>query len=394
MICGGGMLLYPVSFLVSRTTALYGAIFCLGCILLSLWIVARHGDRTQVKHWILTGLISGFGLAVYPAYYSFPGGVLLVILLTRGKAPYVGLSWGRFYAAILFGITVLSVMFFYEVISRVGDVSYLATARLMSGTITQGEFSEGYTFLPKYFVEIEGAIGIVLLVGALVWLVALLMRIRRHETISRSQCLLAACCAIWCIIYLVYATQSTVLHKMAFTGRYGRMYFPFVVWMGIAVLTFVSGLMLKRILFSVILLTSLITFWRYAIEYRNLAYPVNVLYENGIRWEDVVSENKIYEKEKLHQEWIVTVPGKGIFKEAPYITRSGEDRFIFLNFTYFDMYGDTSHKPAYIPPEGAHTLYQGLHFLSFPASQFEGFTINQREELNERKFKVAIYTVK
>ena len=89
----------------------------------------------------------------------------------------------------------------------------------------------------------------------------------------------------------------------------------------------------------------------------------------------------------------MTVPGKGILNEAPYITRSGDDRFIFLNFTYFDMYGEKSRKPAYVPSEGAHILYQGLHFLSFRSSQFEGFTLNQREELNERKFKVAIYAV-
>ena len=87
MICGVGLFLYPVSFLVSRTAALFGAIFCLVCILSALWVVARQGDRKAVRHWILTGLISGFGLALYPAFYAFPGGALPRVTRITSNTP-------------------------------------------------------------------------------------------------------------------------------------------------------------------------------------------------------------------------------------------------------------------------------------------------------------------
>lgn len=388
IVAGAGLFLYPVSFLLGREPAKIGALIALVAVLSGLAIVCRD-EVAEGKHWALVGLVAGCGLAVYPAYYPFPVMVGAIIVLRTERAPYVALSMVRLRAGLVYGFAALSVMLFFEVIARVGDVSYLACAYRLSRTITQGSFEEGYIFLAKYFSEVEGVIGILILGGAAVYWILLARRLLQRVPVTAHASALALCCAVSAGLYLIYATQSTVLHRMTFTGRYARMYVPFVVWAAVAAIREIGTPRLRTLAYSAMLLACLVSFLMFERDYRALAYPVNVLYENGIRWEEVNPSSKVYESERIHQEWISTDFPKGLTREYNFVTRPNDDRFILLNFGYFVL--EETRLPVFVPPENVHLIYRNPHFLTFRSSRFESFAIEKRAELVRRNYQIAIY---
>lgn len=388
VIVGAGILIYPVTFLISRTAAKFGAVLALLGIIAGL-AIAYRADRIETRHWMLIGIIAGIGLAIYPAYYPFPVAVGAIIALRAETPPFVGLSLSRLRAGLHYGLGMLAVMFFYEVIARIGDVSYLASAVRLSGTITQGSFEEGYIFIPRFFIEVEGAIGIVVLTGAIAYICLAGWRLIRRAKWSETEAALGLCVAIFGGLYLVYATQSTVLHKMAFTGRYARMYFPVVILMAIASLRYIPALSWRLVAQAGMVLVAVYSFAGFAREYYSLAYPVDVLYTHGIKWEDISQSARVYEGPRISQEWVSTAHPRGITRTNQFVTVPGDERYVLLNFGYFS--GELSNLPAFTPPRDARLIYQGPHFLTFRSSGFEGFTIEKRREFAQRAYQIGIY---
>lgn len=388
LLSGVSLLAYPVVFLLYRPAGLVAATFCLICLIGSLRMMAADGIASENRRWIITGLLAGFGLALYPAYYAFPGALLAIIVLGKTEPPYIGFSWARLRAGALYGWSVLCVVFFYEVVARLGGESYLGCAYRLSKTITQGSFEEAYVFLPRFFVEVERAIGVLLLVLALAYFVTLLWRLGKRVPLSWSQAALALCCMVLTGVYLVYATQSVFLQKMVFTGRYIHFYIPFVVWAAIAALRQIPMTRWRRLAYAGTVLVSVYSFIGFVREYRELAYPINVLYEHGIRWEDVVEENKVDEV-RMHPGWAFTLPAKGLVGGADYISHANDRRFVLVNFGYFSPY--FSSVTPYNPPPGAQVVYRKPHYLTFRSSRFEAYTVSQRHHLRTGNFQVAIY---
>lgn len=387
LLSGVSLLAYPVVFLLYRPAGLAAATFCLICLIGSLRMMAGDGVASENRRWIITGLLAGFGLALYPAYYAFPGALLAIIVLGKTEPPYIGFSWARLRAGALYGWSVLCVVFFYEVVARLGGESYLGCAYRLSRTITQGSFEEAYVFLPRFFVEVERAIGVLLLVLALAYFVTLLWRLGKRVPLSWSQAALALCCMVLTGVYLVYATQSVFLQKMVFTGRYIHFYIPFVVWAAIAALRQIPMTRWRRLAYAGTVLVSVYSFIGFVREYRELAYPINVLYDHGIRWEDVVEENKVYETSVI-PGWAYTLPAKGFCGQANYVTEKHERRYLLVNFGHFDMAGGFA---PYHPPSDAQLIYKKRHFLVFSASRFEGYTLTRRRDMKERDYHVRIY---
>lgn len=388
LVSGLSLIAYPVVFLLYRPAGLIAAMVCLICLIGSLRVIAHDGNRSENRRWIIAGLLAGFGLALYPAYYALPGALLVIIVLGKTEPPYYGFSLARLRAGALYGWAVLCVVFFYEVVARVGGESYLGCAYRLSKTITQGSFEEAYVFLPRFFVEVEQAIGVLLLLLALAYFVTLLWRLGKRLPLSPSQAALALCCVVMAGVYLVYATQSVFLQKMVFTGRYIHFYIPFVVWAAVAALRQIPVLAWRRMAYAVTVVVSVYSFIGFVREYRELAYPINVLYDHGIRWEDVVDENKIDEVQ-MHPGWAFTLPARGLCGEASYVTHANDRRFILVNFGYFSPF--FSRVTPYHPPPTAHVVYRKPHYLSFRSSRFEAYTVGQRHHLKTGNFQVAIY---
>lgn len=390
-ITGSAVLIYPVVFYLYRPSGLPMAIIIWFAILYSLRIVAANSAATDTMQWLIAGLVSGFGLAVYPAYYSFPVAVIIVTVLGRRDMTLFSLPREGVRAGSLLVLSILCVMFFYEIVSRIGGESYIGCAIRLSRTITQGSFEEGYIFIPKYFIEVERSIGVTLIFLAGIYFITTLFRQAIGFSKSKSQIALLRCILVWAGFYLVYATQSVVFHKMTFTGRYIRMYIPFVVWAAGAMLRQIPPVMLKivtlrQVACVTITAVSLYSFVEFAREYREVSYPINALYDNGIGWEDVIDSNKINETEITPN---YNLPVKKMTSGANYITHSNDGRFVLVNFGYFAL--DGSGLDSYRPPDNAELIYRKPHFLTFRSSGFEAYTIRRRKEFRTRDYQLSIY---
>jgi hypothetical protein len=285
-----------------------------------------------------------------------------------------------------------------EAIAELGipRASYLRCAYRLSKTITQGTFEEGFIFLPRYFVEVEQAIGIVLLTLLAGYVVQLAWKLYRTRSLDPdvplTQLFLVAAA-----VYLVRAGQSNVLHwlgsahALTFTGRYVAIFFPFVVWAAVSFVMSLSPLSLRQVVFGIAGLASVATLATYEREYRHLAYPPHVLYECGIRAADVVAHNHVYET--------TTVPGslnflpgdKGVVHSRKYITVPNDERFILVNAAHLGL--ECALPTPFRAPTNATLLFEGPHFLMFRANGFEGYSVERRREFADRRYRVAIYRV-
>jgi hypothetical protein len=390
-ITGSVVLIYPVVFYLYRPSGLPMAIIIWASILYSLRLVVANNAAADTREWIIAGLVSGFGLAVYPAYYAFPVAVVTIAVLGSRDTALFSLSRDGARVGSLLGLSILCVMFFYEIVSRIGGESYIGCAIRLSRTITQGSFEEGYVFIPKYFIEVERSIGVALIFLAGVYFITTLFRQVIGFMMSKSQMALFRCILVWIGFYLVYATQSAVFHKMTFTGRYIRMYIPFIVWAAGAMLRQIPPVMLKivtvrQVAHAAIAAVSLYSFVAFAREYREVSYPINALYDNGIGWEDVIDSNKINETEITPN---YNLPVMKMTSGANYITHSNDGRFVLVNFGYFAL--DGGGLDSYRPPDNAQLIHRRPHFLTFRSSGFEAYTIRRRKEFRTRDYQLTIY---
>ena len=91
------------------------------------------------------------------------GPLLLLALALLAGFDAVHTNWLRSLkpaAAQLIGL--LMVLLAFEGLARLGHTSYWASSRYIATTITQGSFSEGFSFIGSYFRQVEGWLGIIL----------------------------------------------------------------------------------------------------------------------------------------------------------------------------------------------------------------------------------------
>jgi hypothetical protein len=110
-----------------------------------------------------------------------------------------------------------------------------------------------------------------------------------------------------------------------------------------------------------------------AIAYYGLAYPPDVLYSLGIDSTRVPPERKLCE----------LTPGTSYASPGPLdrTTRypyTNESDYLLINFCQGPP---SSQRLNAVDTQHRALLYEGPHFLTFPAYAFEGFTPAQREEI-------------
>lgn len=390
---GGAVVVYPATFLWFRSWAVAGAVLAFALVVVAAATLATGASQPATRRAVAAGVLAGFGLAMYPAYFPLPAAVIGVILLGGGDAALDGLLHVRLrvHAAVVYAASLGCVLYAYEVVARLGNVSYLASAYRLSKTITNGgSFEEGYVFLVKYLAGADGAIGLLVAGLAAIYLILALGRATRGVRCPGGEAALARCVVLLTLAYLVYASQSVFLHTMTFTGRYVHFYIPFVVWAAVAVLRELRPARVRACAAVAVAAVSVSSFAAFAVEYRHVAYPLNVLHHHGIRWEDVAAQNKIDEATVM-PGWTFTLPGKGLSGETSYTTSRGDQRYVLVNFGLFHPFFDG--VTPYTPPPAAEVVYRQPHFQAFRGYRFEAYPIEQRRAFETRRFDVAIYRI-
>ena len=244
-------------------------------------ILKKDNDFTQ-KQLFGMGALALFGFLVYPGYillYALVIGFMLVYRLT----PDTGVSRLQHLAVFLLGGGI--VLGLTEALSRVGGVSYLGISSMLSGTIVQGDFSESFVFLPKYLFEVEGVIGVLIIIAVMQYFFVPMLKGKVFKTISRLKKSFFELAPLTILflgslsLILIYATAGFFFEKVTFYGRLIHQMMPLLcVFAAAGILyNFKEGWQTK--IFGVMAIVACVNFaWNF-IDYLQYDYPQDVAWE-------------------------------------------------------------------------------------------------------------------
>ena len=383
---GGLLLAYPIAFYQARWLALPAALLLWTGITGVAIAFSRLGEGA-FRGAFGAGLVSGVALALYPAYYAFVPALGAFVVLSADSKRVFAISHSSARNAVLFGTGALFVVSAFEVVARIGDVSYLGSARLLASTITDGSFEEGFVFLSKWLWALDPWAAAWLLPCAAIGAFTLFEAGRRKVCLYPGTNSLTRICVILSGFYLLYGFQSVIMHKMVFTGRYARMYLPVVVWLAAVAISRISEIRWRTLATTIALGMSGFAFSQFASEYSRVGYPADVLHELRISYEDVRPENVVHEASIIPN---YTLPVRTMTAgRLPFISRPGDDRFVIVNFAIFSLVGPPMRR--FQPAEDMVLIADHPHFLGLRASLFEAYPERKRAELRALAPKLRVF---
>ena len=189
----------------------------LALALAALFVGAK--PQASLPRSFAAGALAGGAVLVYFGYWLL-GGVVLV-LLCCGRPENWGRRIGR---GVAVGLGFASVLFAVWLVDRLGERAMLENMRKFSGTVTQGDFGQGWRLVGEYFWHAEGLvvlgwIGAAVWVGRRAW--ADFRGSRRLPPVWRLTILALV------MIYGGLVLTSDVVHKFVVYGRSARQLAPF-----------------------------------------------------------------------------------------------------------------------------------------------------------------------
>ncbi|MDO3415964.1 glycosyltransferase family 39 protein [Hymenobacter sp. BT770] len=360
--------------------------------LLALWLLLSPAEKKPISRYWWVGLISGISYAVYPGYFMGPA-VLLALTAWMAMAPRVKIghankpvSFGPL-GAQLAGLVAVLVLF--EALAQLSDTSYLASSRYIATTVTQGSFEEGFSFIGHYFWEVEGLLGVGLLVlfGA-----GLLLSIRHlhaahaHQFLSKDSLLLI--CALMTISFVAwfgYAAAVQFAHKLVFYGRILHFFVP-IILLGALVALHSAACHWQQSKTTLVMSGWALALWHFgAFEraYRTVTYPCDVAYDCGIQDARQIASIDI------------TGCDKGVVYYRLFGPRirdqrtSSSPKYQFVNFAYLYPISCYQAPPATLGKVAASVPY----FMKYTPYQFEGHNPKQRALLQKHDYDFRILSV-
>ena len=347
---------------------------CIGAY--ALWLTLSRQPTMALAFRV--GMLAGSVITVYPGYYLFAAipGVAFV-------APYVSPGstqrW-RIAAGFTFGVVV--VIATIDILCRIGGLSYFSMAQQLSGTVTQGSFEEGWVFLPRYLIQVERYAGGMLLIGFAVYFARTVWKAVKGTWRKIDWLILAAA-----IAWMWQAVAAYHWHAMVL---YGRLIHPWMVFLVLALadaITWAQRDWSRNALCAAAVAVALISWGPSAYDYYGLAYPVDVLYKIGIDTTLLPASRMRCEMQSVYS---YTSPPP-LNRETGY-PHGKADNYLLINFCEgLPVPG----RVARVPESGDATLiYEGPHFMTFPAYGFEGLGPEDRREIRRRAYEVRAYEIR
>ncbi|MBX0288993.1 hypothetical protein K3G63_01000 [Hymenobacter sp. HSC-4F20] len=342
----------------------------LGVTLLALVLLSGPGalQRGPGHNGLWAGALGLLAFGIYPGYYMAPllPATLLALTTSRGQ-------WRN--AAVGLGAGAVGVILPLELLTRYGHISYLRTLQHLSATVTQGEFAESFSFVPRYLWEVEGASGILLLLGLLPGVVALLTR--HAAPVARVVALIPV--AAW----LLHASLGYFAHHLVFYGRLVHFFLPFLALYTGTALHLLRPRWLYLTATAVVGSVALIGLLRFAPAYLALAYPRDVLAAHPAT---STAPLRYLNEGGLNATLNYRVPPR----QPATSTTAPSDALVLLNCTFlYPLLRAGCHPIS--PPAGYRLTFDGPHFLTLPAYGFEGFTPPMRTRLRQCRFRCRVY---
>lgn len=360
------------------------------CVFGACYLVLRlkqQPTRRTTRALFGIGTLAGFVFTVYPGYNA---AIVVVWLLLLEKDAFVSFDWKRLLrTSVVYGVGVAAVLLFFQLLSVANGTSYFEDCLGLSNSIRQGDYSDGFAFLPKYLLEAEQSLGYLLAaLGLLAVPVALfrllrspLTRARVLELISDNLLVISMTMA-----FLWYAVMVYYLEKMVFYGRILHLYIPFFVLLIARVLYPAVRRSLQFVPAALVAGVALYSFAVFTSQYHQIVYPVTFLSQHGHEYKGA---------EILYKDQTPTADNgdyyaaRNVFMLPP--PPPGRPKIALVNLAFLYPIADAGWCNAVNLPLSFKLVYSAPHFLTLPAYAFEGCRVDERDIIYRCQYQCQVY---
>ncbi|MDB5272521.1 MAG: hypothetical protein JWO58_888 [Chitinophagaceae bacterium] len=358
----------------------YDAALLLSLIALAL-IVRAHQKKGIASSAVkcLTGALAALAWLTYPGYYWMPVLMMGYIVLASGQRQYVaGL---KEISPFLIG-GLLMFLPFEAVYWYFGKSLVYGLAGLSLG-INQGDYHESLEFLIVYMKNTNGIVGWILAYAFLILGALNLLKLisRRMPVFDPLQVFLGIAFGAW----LFHMLLGEVFEFMVFYGRLVHAFLPFMVWALLAVCIRLGWLAMP--VFSLILLGSLFSFWKFNETYRNVTYPRDVLYDYSV----YQSSNKTVPVLELTKG--KATPDRYCNIHVPYAYYDLADRKIADSLFFYNtaiLYPIEGQDVVECAKAGQSVLLKVPYYLCFTPYGYEGYSPQARKSLQSGLYTTQV----
>ncbi len=330
------------------------------------------------------GFLAYFGFLVYPGYYYLFFVVFYVLLFF----PNTIMNFKqKIFSAFYFGVGAIICIALFEMLSLIDGQSFHKDMVRISGIITQGSFDESYTYILKYYLQVEGVSGIICLTGLTVFVIKSVLNlvIKRDNNYYP----IFSIGLITFFLFLIHASSGYFFHKIVFYGRLLHQFTPFIcIFAALGIFTISQTFKKGSLLYIPIGTLMLYSFTISFIEYLNVAYPRDVAWLLSKKY-NIYKINSLKEYQYAPNE----IPSIKEFR-MPYPPNQPDSistNVILVNCTFLFPVEDYSKYVKLTIPQEYQLFYNKLHFLMLKAYQFEGSTIQERKNLEKMQMYVRVY---
>lgn len=363
-----------------------------GALLLFMGLLAwvlRQPPAPRGWFWATLGVGAGLLWLSYPGYYAGP--VLLVAPLLDWRRP---LPWLVRHARslLLLGAGFAAPLLGAEGLSRLGGAPpFWAVSYDLSLHILQGSPEEGYTFALTYLWQVEGWLGVGLLVLLALALGQAVRAVGREgwaavvPSTPRQRLLLMAG-----LLFLAHASAAALGHRIVWYGRLLHFYLPWLVLAAVVSLAR-SRTAGTGALALAACLVGVVKYVLFFNDFQQLVYPPDLVarYRLGCL---PLAQLRYYTEVTVASDLLYPVQGEWVPRPAacPPASAMADSVTVLVNFALLYPLTAATRQPAYAPKPGTRQLLAQPYFGSFSAYCFEGLSPAERTEAIRRQFKLRI----
>jgi hypothetical protein len=361
---------------------------------LILWLVRSRqaGQALTRKQTYWLGVGAAFVVTIYPGYFFVPIALLPMLLRpvahsarqTSDRLRQTSIRLGKTLA--IYGSGGLSVLLFFEGLGQLAGVSYIWSCLKLSSTVSQGDFRESFTFLFHYLLEVEGGLGLAVLV-----LTGLGMLRRLYQTLPNRQPAFVPEVPRGSALYLgglgaflVYAALGYWGHLLVFYGRILHAFLPLLVLFAVAVGWQAVAPKLQRPLAALLVVVALYSFGHFAAQYQRVLYPINFLAQPPVR---LPLQNLVFLNQAETSDNDDYMLARQKLARA---TSAVSGEAMLLNFGFLYPIAGPGCNDVRVPA-GFRQVFAAPHFLTLPAYGFEGYSPYERAVLRRCQYQCAVF---
>ncbi len=329
---------------------------------------------------ILQGLLNVLSILVYPGYYCLFISFLMVLFWRHKDSFFHGIWWKK---AVLFSLSFLIPLVLVEILAKSLQTSYITELYHLGQTITQGSFDEGFTFVFRYFWQVESWVGIAYLAG----LFFFFLFIKRSISNSKGAIIIYVVLISVSLSFLGYCLMVFIVQKMLFTGRVLHQFLPFfciAAVKGYSMLIESKQSAIKHI--PIISIGLFISSMPVYFDYYNVEYPWD-FYRKAVLQKGIKTKRIDY-----HCQWFQCL-WRG--ETATNADSPSYKSLILVNWCH------PSNSPPsdgrgwnkFIPLDKQILVASAPHYISFVGYHFEGANPEQRKALAEYPPELMVYEV-